>query len=182
MTFQRYIEEARTITPEIPFNNVFIVLGLPGAGKSTLYRSGVFNIANSVVLTPDLWIEMLGKKEKIDIKNPINTATLYDRVIKKHNRLSSNVITKAARSNFIIETLGRDIFRLKDILIRTKKRDMRVVVVLVHVDLETAKANNAARIRSVPNEIIEDAYNKIEKNFNFLVNYGIIQAQRTKIQ
>jgi hypothetical protein len=172
MTFQEFICEARTITPEVPFNNVFVVLGLPGAGKTTLYKSGVFNVANTVLLTPDLWIELLSKKENIDIKTPTNTSTLYNRVIKKHNRVSSNVITKAARSNFIIETLGRDIFRLKDILIRAKKRDMRVIVVLVHVDLKTAIANNALRARSVPGNIIKDAYNKIENNFNFLVTSG----------
>jgi len=169
MTFREYLLEARTITPQQPLNNVFIVLGLPGSGKSTLYRNGLINAQNTVMLTPDRWIELLSKKENIDIKNPIRTAELYDRVIKRHNRQAMTVIKQHAQSNFIIETLGRDMFRLKDILIRTKKQGMNIVVIHVHVSLETAKKGNLTRVRSVPEDIIEDAYKRIEKNFNFLV-------------
>ncbi len=169
MTFKNFLKEARNITPEQPNNNVFIVIGIPGAGKSTLLKNGLLNVDNIVLLTPDRWIELLSKKENIDITNPINTSDLYNRVINKHVGFANRVLTPKALSNFVIETLGRNTMRLKDILIRTKKKGMRIIAVLVHVDLNTAITNNQRRYRFVSKDIIIDAYNKIEKNFNYLI-------------
>jgi predicted ABC-type ATPase len=172
MTFKTFLLEKRVITPSQPNNNLIIVVGVPGAGKSALFQNGLLNVDNPVHVTPDKWIELMSRKEKINLKDPSKTTELYNRVNPVYLRHSNRMITREAQSNFILETLGRNIHALKNLLIRTKKRGMNIVVVMVHISLEQAKINNKTRGRSVPDSIIEDAYKSIERNFNYLVSCG----------
>jgi predicted kinase len=173
MVFKNFLllKEERVITPQQKENNIFIILGLPGAGKSAIQRFGLINAPNLQLLTPDKWIEILAKKEKVDIKQPEKTAELYQRVKPTHQPFVSSVLKLSARSNFIIEKLGRDLESLKKIIHLSKENGFRVVIVLVHVGLEKAKEGNRSRPRSVPEEVIEDAYKHIEKNFNALISF-----------
>ena len=81
MTPQRFLLEKKNITPESSTNNVVIVMGLPGSGKTTLFQAGIYNVDNAVHLTPDNWIELLSKKENIDLKAPEKTKELPFKVV-----------------------------------------------------------------------------------------------------
>jgi len=166
-----FLKEEKVITPLQKENNVFIILGLPGAGKSTIQRFGLINAPNLHLLTPDKWIEFLAKKENIDIKQSSNTASLYHQVKPIFKPFVSSILKTSSRSNFIIEKLGKDLESLKKIIFMSKEKGFRVIVILVHVGLEKAKEGNRQRIRMVPEEVIEDAYKSVEKNFNTIVSF-----------
>lgn len=166
-----FLREEKVITPLRKENNVFIILGLPGAGKSTIQRFGLINAPNLHLLTPDKWIELLAKKENVDIKQPLNTAELYHQIRPIFKSFTSSVLNPSSRSNFIIEKLGKDLESLKKVIFLSKEKGFRVIVVLVHVGLEKAKEGNRQRSRMVPEEVIEDAYKNVEKNFNAIISF-----------
>lgn len=173
MVFKDYflLREERTITPKEKENNVFIVLGLPGAGKSTIQRFGLINAPNLHLLTPDKWIEILAKKKNIDLKQSFKTAELYHQIEPVFKPFASSALKTSARTNFVIEKLGKDLESLKKIISLSKEKGFRVVVVLVHVSLEKAKEGNRQRSRAVPEEVIEDAYKNVERNFNAIISF-----------
>jgi predicted kinase len=173
MVFKDYfvLKEEKVITPKEKENNVFIILGLPGAGKSAIQRLGLINATNLHLLTPDKWIEILAKNKNVDIKQSSNTAELYHQIKPVFKPFASSVLKTSARTNFVIEKLGKDIESLKKIIFLSKEKGFRVIIVLVHVNLEKAKEGNRQRSRAVPEEVIEDAYKNVEKNFNAVISF-----------
>ncbi len=168
MTFKTFLLENRVVTPEMPYNNLIVIMGLPGAGKSTIFEKGLLNIDNAVHVTPDRWIELLAKKDKKDLTNPGHTAEIYNKISNTHRKFTGRVITPEARSNFVLETLSRNPFNIQSLIIRTKKKGMRVVLVYVRTSLQTALDNNRKRKRVIPDEVITDTFKSIEHSFKFL--------------
>lgn len=173
MSFKNFflLKEERVITPEQEENNVFIILGLPGAGKSAIQKFGLINAPNLQFLSPDKWIELIAKQKNIDIKDPQETSILYQKIKPIHRPFTSSVLKTSSRANFVIEKLGRDLMSLKKIIFLSKERGFRVVIILVYVGLDKAKEGNRQRIRAVPEDVIEDAYKNVEKNFNALISF-----------
>jgi len=165
MTFQRFITEKKNITPELPDNNVIIMLGVPGSGKTSLLKAGIVNVDNIIHLTPDKWIELLSKKENLSLSSSEKTKELYNKVMPVFLRHSNRIVTQKAQSNFVIEMTGKNIFSIKDLLIRTKKKGFRIIAVLVQTDLKKALFNNKARARRVPERAIVEAYKELQENF-----------------
>jgi len=172
MTFQRFITEKKNITPELPDNNVIIMLGVPGSGKTSLLKAGIVNVDNIIHLTPDKWIELLSKKENLSLSSSEKTKELYNKVMPVFLRHSNRIVTQKAQSNFVIEMTGKNIFSIKDLLIRTKKKGFRIIAVLVQTDLKKALFNNKARARRVPERAIVEAYKELQENFKFVVSSG----------
>jgi len=168
MTFKRFLLENRVVTPKIPYNNLIIIMGLPGAGKSTIFEKGLLNIDNAVHVTPDTWIELFAKTNKKDLTNPKHTAEIYRNISNIHRGFTGRIIKPEARSNFVLETLGRNPFNIQNLIIRTKKKDMRVVLVYVRTSLQAALENNRERKRVIPEEVITDTFKSIENSFRIL--------------
>lgn len=172
MTFQRFLTERKNITPEYPDNNVVLMLGVPGSGKTTLLKAGIVNVDNIVHLTPDKWIDILSKKENASLSASEKTKELYNRVMPVFLRHSNRLVTQKAQSNFVIEMTGKNIFSIKDLLIRTKKKGFRIIAVLVQTDLKKALFNNKIRARRVPERAIIEAHKQLQDNFKFVVSSG----------
>lgn len=172
MSFQQFLAEKKNVTPELPNNNVIILLGVPGSGKTTLLKTGVINVNNVVHITPDKWIELLSKKENVPLSASEKTKELYNRVMPVFLRHSNRLITQKAQSNFVLEMTGKNIFSIKNLLIRTKKKGFRIVAVLVQTDIKKALFNNKARVRRVPERAIIEAYKELQDNFKFVVSSG----------
>jgi len=172
MTFQRFLLERKNITPEHPDNNVILMLGVPGSGKTTLLKAGIVNVDNIVHLTPDRWIDLLSKKENASLTAPEKTKELYNRVMPVFLRHSNHLVTQKAQSNFVIEMTGKNIFSIKDLLIRTKKKGFRIIAVLVQTDLKKALFNNKIRARRVPERAIIETHKQLQDNFKFVVSSG----------
>ena len=168
MTFKSFLLEKRTVTPEIPYNNLIVVMGLPGAGKSTIIEKGLLNVNNIVHVTPDKWIEYIAKREQKDLKNPVHTSDIYKEVGDKHRSFTGRIIDPRAQSNFVLETLSRNPFNIQGLLIRAKKKGMNIVLVYVRTSLEAALKNNRNRRRMIPEEVIRDTFKSIENNFRIL--------------
>jgi len=168
MTFKSFLIEKRVVTPEIPYNNLIVIMGLPGAGKSTVLEKGLLNVDNIIHVTPDKWIEYMAKREEKDLKNPIHTSNIYNKVGDIHRSFTGRIVDPRARSNFVLETLSRNPFKIQGLIIRAKNKGMNIVLVYVRTDLETALKNNRTRRRMVPEEVINDTYKSIENNFKIL--------------
>ena len=106
------------------------------------------------------------------LKASEKTKELYNRVMPVFLRHSNRIITQSAESNFVIEMTGKNIFSIKDLLIRTKKKGFRIVAVLVQTDLKKALFNNKNRARKVPERAIIETYKELESNFKFVVSSG----------
>lgn len=172
MTFKYFLLEKRVVTPETPYNNLIIIMGLPGAGKSTVIEKGLLNVNNIVHVTPDKWIEYIAKREEKDLKDPTHTANIYSKVGDMHRSFTGRVIDPRAQSNFVLETLSRNPFKIQSLLIRAKKKGMNVVLVYVRTSLEVALKNNKNRRRVVPEEVIKDTFKSIENNFKILRSFA----------
>ena len=168
MNFKSFLLENRVVTPEVPYNNLIVIMGLPGAGKSTIFEKGLLNIDNAVHVTPDRWIELLAKRDKKDLTNPNHTTEIYNKISKIHRKFTGRVITPEARSNFVLETLSRNPFNIQSLIIRTKRKGMRVVLVYVRTSLQAALENNKRRKRVIPEEVITDTFKSIENSFRIL--------------
>ena len=168
MNFKNFLLENRVVTPGVPYNNLIVIMGLPGAGKSTIFEKGLLNIDNAVHVTPDRWIELLAKKDKKDLTNPNHTTEIYNKISKIHRKFTGRVITPEARSNFVLETLSRNPFNIQSLIIRTKRKGMRVVLVYVRTSLQAALENNKRRKRVIPEEVITDTFKSIENSFRIL--------------
>jgi predicted ABC-type ATPase len=168
MTFKSFLLEKRTVTPERPYNNLIVVTGLPGAGKSTVLEKGLLNVDNIVHVTPDKWIEHIAKKENKDLRNPNHTADIYSKVGDMHRSFTGRIVDPKAQSNFVLETLSRNPFKIQGLLIRAKKKGMNVILVYVRTSLEMALRNNKTRRRMIPEEVIKDTFKSIENNFRIL--------------
>lgn len=167
-TFRNFLLEKRVVTPVEPYNNLIVIMGLPGAGKSTIFEKGLLNIDNAVHVTPDTWIELFAKINKKDLTNPKHTAEIYKNISNKHRGFTGRIIKPEARSNFVLETLGRNPLNIQSLIIRTKKKDMRVVLVYVRTSLRAALENNRERKRVIPEEVITDTFKSIENSFRIL--------------
>lgn len=168
MSFKKFLLENRVVTPEVPYNNLIVIMGLPGAGKSTVFEKGLLNIDNAVHVTPDKWIELFAKINKKDLTNPKHTAEIYKNISNIHRGFTGRIIKPEARSNFVLETLGRNPFNIQSLIIRTKKKGMRVVLVYVRTSLQAALENNRERKRVIPEEVITDTFKSIENSFRIL--------------
>ena len=73
MTFKSFLLEKRTVTPERPYNNLIVIMGLPGAGKSTIIENQ--DILSKVVSA--LLKEENDKKKLIDILRNLNSKHEY---------------------------------------------------------------------------------------------------------
>lgn len=168
MNFKSFLLENRVVTPEVPYNNLIVIMGLPGAGKSTIFEKGLLNIDNAVHVTPDTWIELFAKINKKDLTNPKHTAEIYKNISNIHRGFVGRIIKPEARSNFVLETLGRNPFNIQSLIIRTKRKGMRVVLVYVRTSLQAALENNKRRKRVIPEEVITDTFKSIENSFRIL--------------
>lgn len=174
-SFKQYLLEARVITPEEPYNNLIVIMGLPGAGKSTVLEKGLLNVKNIVHVTPDKWIELTAKTLKRDLTNPSHTQEIYNNIRNKHNKFAIKSINQSARSNFVLETLSRNPFKIQGLMIKSNDKGMRIIVVYVRTSLQQALENNKSRKRVIPEEVIIDTFKYIENNFKILQSTHVVK-------
>jgi len=163
-----FLKEEKVIRPEQEFNNVFIILGLPGAGKSTIQRLGLIDAPNLQLLTPDKWIELFAKKNKRDLTDSSQTNKIYQEIKPTFSRFSFSALKKDTNVNYVIEKIGGDLESLKKIIKICKDKELNIILVLVKVSLENALLGNSQRTRSVPRDVIDYAFHNLERNFNTL--------------
>ena len=164
------IKEERNITSDQAYNNFVLVLGIPGAGKSTLYKYGLINLDNIVHVSPDKWIEIHAKQKQINLGSPAETAKVHQQISptwKKHSQ--QFIANKSNRVNYVMEKIGGNPESTKKIIDQVKELGFKIIVVLVHVNLDTAIKANQQRPRTVPENLIKDAYERIESTFDYLV-------------
>lgn len=173
-SFKQYLLENRVITPQEPYNNLVVIMGLPGAGKSTVLKKGLLNVNNIVHVTPDKWIELTAKTLKKDLTNPLHTQEIYNNIRDKHNKFARKSIDPSARSNFVLETLSRNPFKIQGLMIKSKEKGMRIIVVYVRTSLTIALENNKKRKRVIPEEVIIDTFKCIDDNFKILRSTHVV--------
>jgi predicted kinase len=170
------LKEEKNITPLQPYGNFVLVLGIPGAGKSTLYKLGLINMDHIVHVSPDKWIEIYAKNKEMDLSDPEKTSELHQQISPQWRKHSQQFIAnKSNRANYVMEKIGNDMDSIKTLVQQIKDLGLNLIVVLVHVNLDTALTANNQRTRKVPEKIVEDAYHKIEDTFNFLAGHTDVQ-------
>jgi len=163
------LTEEKCVTPDQPTNNVIILIGAPGSGKSAVSRLGLLNVDNVSHVTPDKWIEMMARRRKISLSDPIKTAGLHAQISPLHRKHKEASMSPNARSNFVLESTGRRLAGLQYTIGLSHNAGLRVVVVYVSVSLETAHHGNDSRERRVPHEVITVSHGAAESNFNAVV-------------
>ena len=170
MQFKEFFTEEKNITPEKRYHNMVILYGMPASGKSSVLKYGLINLPDIKVLTSDHWLEMIAKKEKLNLKDPAVVNTLHKRVSPKFDKYREDVLHTNNKANIVIENIGKNYHKLLKLITKAQLEGFRVVLVWIKVEKETSVKANIARNRSINPEEIEISYDNTRKHFNTLVD------------
>ena len=131
---------------------LYIMVGVPGSGKST-YAEDILSKSATIFSSDKLRGELLGDENRQDNKDLI-FSTLYDRARTCILRGGSAVIdaTNVTKSDRL-----RVLRHFADI------EGLEKIAVVVLATLDECISRNAMRERKVPDKVIADFYNKLEK-------------------
>lgn len=127
-------------------------MGLPAAGKSTWVRR---NIENEFVVDPD------AVKESHPLYDPKNPAALHE--WSKRVAASQFVECLSGTDCFVVDGTGTRADVMRDKMTRARAAGFHVRLVFVTCSLETSLARNANRERVVPEHIIREKFETIER-------------------
>lgn len=131
---------------------VFIMIGVPGSGKSTIAKE-IAEKYNAKILSSDKIREELFGSEDCQSKGWLVFSTLYSRA---REYLMKN-------ENIIIDATSINRKARKQIFSNLKDFDFEKIAIVKEVPIEVAKERNKSRDRVVPDAVIENFYARYEK-------------------
>lgn len=177
------------------FKAIFIASG-PGSGKSYIAQQlfGIGDLAKFShtglkLVTPDVAFEKMLKDTGIDPKNldtiKQDDPERYDTEIEPI-RMKAKSITKKTKQNYmdgrlglLIETTGRDVAKIQKVKNELQELGYDTFMIFVSTTLEVAQARNRKRSRTLPDDVVREAWVEAQENLEgmsriFGDNFAII--------
>lgn len=161
------------------FKIIFLVGG-PGSGKSYISDRLGLKSLGYVPINSDIAFEFLMQKHGLDLKMP-DAETAQRNIARstaKNVTQSKQALALDGRLGIIIDGTGAEYEEVAQLKKKFEEIGYDSFMVVVNTELETAKARNRQRTRSVPDQIITNKWNAVQSNigkFNTLFdNFAVI--------
>ena len=142
-----------------------ILAGGPGSGKSKVAATlGLASMGLKVVNSDNYFMHLM-KRKGLSLKMPANE--FEEREVARYaakavtDRHLTSVVN--ARLGVIVDSTSGDQTKTKRIINMLKKSGYDVKVIFIEVSLETAKARNKKRSRTLPEKVVEFSWNGAQK-------------------
>ena len=149
----------------------FFIAGGPGSGKSFVVRKTTGGLGMKIVNSDDIFEKLLDK-EGLSLKMPESEKEPRDVVRAKAKRLTS-----AKKANFIegrlgliIDGTGKDYDKIAGQATKLKQLGYDVHMIFVNTSLDVALERNAKRPRKLPENIVVQSWNNVQKNIGKFQN------------
>ena len=153
------------------FKAVFMAGG-PGSGKSFAVDNLAFGSLGFKIINSDIAYEAFMKKAGMST-TPENI--MSDEGQKLRDKAKTTTDLKQALANngklgVVIDGTGRDYDKIQAKVIELKKLGYETAMVFVNTDLETAKARNERRDRTLPEAMVTKMWSEVQKNIGKFQN------------
>ena len=143
----------------------FFIAGGPGSGKSFVVRKTTGGLGMKVVNSDDIFEKLLDK-EGLSKKMPESEKEPRDIVRQRAKRLTAkkkeNFIE--GRLGLIIDGTGKDYDKIARQATKLKQLGYDVHMIFVNTSLDVALARNEKRPRKLPESIVVQSWNNVQKN------------------
>lgn len=153
------------------FKAVFMAGG-PGSGKSFAVDNLAFGSLGFKIINSDIAYEAFMKKAGMST-TPENI--MSDEGQKLRDKAKTTTDLKQALANngklgVVIDGTGRDYDKIQAKVVELKKLGYETAMVFVNTDLETAKARNERRDRTLPDAMVTKMWSEVQKNIGKFQN------------
>lgn len=153
------------------FKAVFLAGG-PGSGKSFIVGQTALTALGFKVINSDTQFEKALEKAGLttdpeDIYSPKGQEI---RVGAKELTSKQMRLAIDGRLGLVIDGTGKDAAKMKSQANKLKKLGYEVAMIFVNTDLETAKARNKKRKRSLPDKEVEKMWSQVQNNIGSFQN------------
>ena len=153
------------------FKAVFMAGG-PGSGKSFAVDNLAFGSLGFKIINSDIAYEAFMKKAGMST-TPENI--MSDEGQKLRDKAKTTTDLKQALANngklgVVIDGTGRDYDKIQAKVVELKKLGYETAMVFVNTDLETAKARNERRDRTLPEAMVTKMWSEVQKNIGKFQN------------
>ncbi len=168
--FEEFLDEGVN-DPSI-FKAVFLAGG-PGSGKSFIVgKTALTALGFKVINSDDIFERALAKAglkpTPEDIYSEKGQAIRGEA---KSLTAKKQDLALAGRLGLVIDGTGKDYDKIEKQAEKLKKLGYEVAMIFVNTDLDTAKARNRARARSLPDSEVETMWNGVQKNLGKFQNF-----------
>jgi len=150
------------------FKAVFLAGG-PGSGKSYVYKQIIAGNGLKVV-NPDQAYEFLMRKAGLEL-TPTDIGSDRGQEIRSRAKELSDKqeeLYKAGRLGLVIDGTAKDADKIAKIKTRLDALGYDTMMVFVNTDLETNLAQNRKRERKLPDDMVKQYWNAVQKNMGRL--------------
>ena len=150
----------------------FFLAGGPGSGKSYVVARGAGGLGLRVINSDDTFEKLLKDANmSLDIRE-------LDPEVRDTMRTKAKGITKGQQSNYlmgrlgiVIDGTGKDYDKITVQATKLKQLGYDVHMIFVNTSLDTALERNAERPRKLPNSIVTQSWNDVQKNIGKFSQY-----------
>jgi nicotinic acid mononucleotide adenylyltransferase/shikimate kinase len=169
-SFEVFLDEGVN-DPSI-FKAVFLAGG-PGSGKSFIVgKTALTALGFKVINSDDVFERALAKAGLKTTPEDIYSEKGQEiRSAAKAITGKKMDLALAGRLGLVIDGTGKDYEKIEKQASKLKKLGYEVAMIFVNTDLDTAKARNAARSRSLPDTEVESMWNGVQKNIGKFQNF-----------
>ena len=143
----------------------FFMAGGPGSGKSYVVKKSTGGTGLKIVNSDEAF-ERLLKQAGLSLKMPDNELIARDKVRDKAKALTDkrkgNYIE--GRLGLIIDGTGKDYNKITKQASDLKNIGYDVHMIFVNTSLDVALENNQKRARTLPEKLVKDSWNQVQKN------------------
>jgi len=150
------------------FKAVFLAGG-PGSGKSYVYKQSIAGNGLKVV-NPDQAYEFLMRKAGLEL-TPKDIGSDQGQEIRgraKELAAKQEELYKAGRLGLVIDGTAKDADKIAKIKTRLDALGYDTMMVFVNTDLETNLDQNSKRERTMPEDMVKQMWNAVQKNMGRL--------------
>jgi predicted kinase len=144
-----------------------LMIGGPGSGKSYIIKN-IFKDKVKVI-SSDAIFEFLLKKHNLPLKIDKNNDAQYAQQMNQRNKAIQ--LLKTPVGNYIngmlplvVDGTGKNFKKIEMQKKELEEIGYDVYCIMVNTTLEVAKQRNLKRARSVPSELVSDAWNEVQHN------------------
>ena len=143
----------------------FFMAGGPGSGKSYVVKKSTGGTGLKIVNSDEVFERFL-KQAGLSLKMPDNELIARDKVRDKAKALTDkrkgNYIE--GRLGLIIDGTGKDYNKIAKQASDLKNIGYDVHMIFVNTSLDVALENNQKRARTLPEKLVKDSWNEVQKN------------------